>query len=162
MKEYTEAEVLHRMAGLCSIKEYCAQEIEEKIRKTALPEEACANIISYLQKQNFLDDNRYANAFTKDKFRFNSWGKVRIAYELRNKNIPAAIIEEALANIDEDEYCAQLNSLLKAKRKITKGKNDYDISNKLLRFAAGKGFESKYVYPALRAMFKDLPDEEIF
>ena len=65
-----------------------------------------------------------------DKLRFNKWGRIKIAYELQKRNIPAPIRSEALEGIDEKEYADILQSLLKAKKKSTKGKtNGISTSN---------------------------------
>lgn len=160
MKQVTEAEVLHRMAGYCSLKECCTQDIKDKIRKTGLSENVCANIIERLRKEKFLDDARFAKAFVKDKLRFNKWGRIKISYELQRKYIPHSIIEDALSGIDNQEYLSILQDLLKSKKKITKGKDGYDVFNKLLRFAIGRGFENREILPLLKAMLKDIPDED--
>jgi len=162
MKQVTEAEILHRMAGYCSLKECCAQEIKDKIRKTGLPEDACANIIERLRKEKFLDDARFANAFVKDKLRFNKWGRIKISYELQRKYIPRSVIEETLSGIDNQEYLSTLQDLLKSKKKTIKGKDEHDVFNKLLRFAIGRGFENGEIIPLLKAMLKDIMDEDSF
>ena len=141
MKEITEPEMLHRAAAYCSAAERCIQDVQKKIDAAGLPPDASERIIARLLKERFIDESRYTRFFVNDKLRFNKWGRVKIGYELYKKNIPSPIREESLAAIDEGEYCSILLDLLKSKKKSTKGKDERDLFNKLLRFASGRGFE---------------------
>lgn len=155
MKEVSEAEMLHKAAAYCSAAERCISDVQKKVDAAGLSSEASDRIIARLLKERFIDEARYTRFFVNDKLRFNKWGKIKISYELYRKNIPSTIREEALAAIDEEEYRSTLLDLLKAKRKSTKGKDERDLFNKLLRFAAGRGFESGIAISCLRQLFKD-------
>ena len=113
-----------------------------------------------LLKERFIDESRYTRFFVNDKLRFNKWGRVKIGYELYKKNIPSPIREESLAAIDEGEYRSILLDLLKSKKKSTKGKDERDLFNKLLRFAAGRGFESRITLDCLSQLFKEIDCED--
>ena len=119
-----------------------------------------STIIARLLKERFIDESRYTRFFVNDKLRFNKWGRVKIGYELYKKNIPSPIREESLAAIDEGEYRSILLDLLKSKKKSTKGKDERDLFNKLLRFAAGRGFESRITLDCLSQLFKEIDCED--
>lgn len=87
-------------------------------------------------------------------------GTGKNSYELYKKNIPSPIREESLAAIDEGEYRSILLDLLKSKKKSTKGKDERDTFNKLLRFAAGRGFESRITLDCLSQLFKGTDCED--
>lgn len=159
-KEFSESEMLQRMASYCSTSEHCIQEVRKKIDEAGLTDEASDRIIDRLLKEKFIDEARYARFFVNDKSRFNKWGRIKISYELYRKEIPSAIREEALAAIDEDEYRSLLFDLLKSKRRSVKGKDDRDTFNKLLRFAAGRGFESGIAVDCLRRLFNNADCDE--
>ncbi len=146
--------MLHRMAAYCSTAERCLYDIEKKIQQAGLSPEAANRIISRLVKEKFIDENRFARSFVNDKLRFNKWGKVKISYELKKRNIPVDILREAMEGIDDLEYNCLLLSILKEKKKTVKGKDDRDIFIKLLRFAVGRGFESKETISCLRQLLK--------
>lgn len=152
MKQLSEQEMLHRAASYCSGAEHCIQDVRKKIDDAGLPEEERDRIIARLLKEKFIDENRFARSFVNDKLRFNKWGRIKIGYELQKKNIPASIRTEALAQIDEQEYLELLTSLLKSKMRTVKGKDDRDIFYKLLRFAAGRGFESRETCECLKQL----------
>ena len=98
-------------------------------------------ILQQLESEKFIDESRFASSFARDKFRFNKWGKIKISYAMKQKHLPENIINEALDSISEDEYREVLTEELQKKRKSVKGKNAWDIRNKLTRFAQQRGFE---------------------
>ncbi|MCC8142867.1 MAG: RecX family transcriptional regulator [Tannerellaceae bacterium] len=155
MKQLTEPEMLHRMAAYCSSTERCSAEVERKILAGGLPPEAAARILERLIKEKFIDDRRYCRSFVNDKLCYNKWGRIKIGYELRKKNIPVAISEEILASIDEEEYTDILLTLLKAKLKSIKSKDERDTWNKLFRFAAGRGYESSLITQSLKTLLNE-------
>lgn len=160
MGQITEAEMLHRAAAYCSTAERCIQDVEKKIKAAGLPREEGERIIARLIQEKFIDEQRFARYFVNDKLRFNKWGRIKIAYELQKKNIPAPVRQEALEGIDDTEYTSILLSLLKAKKKSTRGKDERDIYIKLLRFAAGRGFESREASRCLKQLFNGNDYEE--
>lgn len=162
MKELTEPEMLHRAAAYCSSAERCIQDIQKRIQDAGLSDEACERIIARLIKEKFIDESRFARSFVNDKFRFNKWGRIKIAYELQKKNIPSSIRTDVLEGIDEQEYQETLLSLIKGKQKGTKGKDERDLYNKLFRFAAGRGFESREITTCLKKLFKGNEYEDGF
>jgi regulatory protein len=121
-------------------------DIEAKLSRYDLTEEERTRILRHLVEEKYIDDRRYAEAFVRDKYRFNKWGRIKIAQGLRMKGIDSETISTAMEAIDEAEYLDILRDLIKAKRKSTRGKNDYEINGKLVRFATGRGFE----YAAIR------------
>lgn len=159
MKEITEPEMLHRAAAYCSAAERCVQDVRKKIDAAGLPADAAERIIARLLEERFIDESRYARFFVNDKLRFNKWGKVKIGYELYEE-IPSPIREESLAAIDEETYRSTLLDLLKSKKKSTRGKDERDVFNKLLRFAAGRGFESRAALDCLNHLFKGTDYED--
>ena len=69
--------------------------------------------------------------------------------------------QDALSAIDETEYRQTLLALLRAKSKELKAKNDYDKQLKLMRFGAGRGFESQLISSCLKQLIDDV-DETLF
>lgn len=150
MKEITEPEMLHRMAAYCTKAERCEQDVRKKIEAAGLPADAAGRIINRLREERFIDEARYARSFVSDKARFNKWGRVKINYELLRKGIPANIRAEAIDTLDERAYRDTLMELLRNKKKETRGKNGREVSAKLLRFAASRGFEGEIASNCLR------------
>lgn len=152
MSDYEK--ILARAAKLCSTAERCRTDVHEKLLKWGLPETEAAKAIGYLEENNFLDEERFARFFVKDKFRINKWGRVKIGYGLRQKGIPQATIDEALSTIDPDEYRGMIDQLLVKKQRSVGSVKDPANKAKLLRFAAQRGFTSEESYQALDRLEK--------
>jgi len=151
--EYKEA--LRKAAALCSRQEQCSGQIMEKLNHWNIPEEDSLRIIESLKQEKYLDDQRYANFYTRDKFRFNAWGKVKISVMLRRKGIPDSMIKEALNELDEEAYYQACVKLISEKSRSLKDKNYFTRKGKLFRHAAQRGFESELIHQILN---KVLPE----
>jgi len=141
-----------KAAYLCSRAEKCTSEIQDKLKLWGLSAEDSEPVIEMLIAEKYIDDERFARAYVKDKFSFNHWGKQKIAHMLRAKHISSEILELAFEEIEEERYSDELKKLLTVKLKSTKGKDKYDLRNKLMRFAMGRGFESGKIYELFKEM----------
>ena len=137
--------LLNKAATYASRCEHCESEVREKLALWGATEEEQDEIIEYLVEERYIDNQRYANSYAKDKFRFNHWGKYKISMMLRSKNIGNIEIEEALAQIDEEEYIEKLEQLLKEKLRSIKYASEYEKKGKLFKFAQSRGFESSAI-----------------
>ncbi len=139
-KEKTEEEAFLQLAALCANAEHCQYEMLEKMKRWELSEEAQARVMARLIEERYVDDRRYARAFVKDKICYNKWGRRKVQQGLWMKRIDKEIQDEVLNEIDEKEYLNVLKPLLKQKRKSIKANSDYELNQKLVRFAYGRGF----------------------
>ncbi len=71
--------------------------------------------ISSLKKDKYIDDARFAKAFTRDKLRFSKWGPEKILRGLSEAGVEQSIAEEAV-NDQEDLALQVLADLLSKKR----------------------------------------------
>jgi len=140
---------LNKAMSICSVREYCIEDIALKLQSWGVTKNDSEKIIATLLKENFINEERYAAAFTRDKFRYNKWGKVKISAHLRAKKIAGEVIRSALDKIDNELYRTLIKDLLTAHRRTVKAKNQYDLKGKLLRFGLSKGFESEILYDLL-------------
>lgn len=140
MKQKTEQDAYLTLAALCAQAEHCQYEMLEKMRRWELDDEAQARVMQRLVSERYVDDERYARAFVKDKVRYNKWGRRKVEQALWQKHIDEDIRQQVLDEIDDEEYISVLRPLLKQKRRNTKAANDYQLNQKLMRFALGRGF----------------------
>ncbi len=148
-REYTEKEALSKAAALCSTSEQCASQIEAKLEKWGLAPEARARIIARLVSEKFIDESRFAQAYSLDKFRFSGWGRIKIFYYLRHLGISDTDCQRGLNAIPCDEYRRSLSALLVAKSRSIKAASPYEHKAKLLRFASSRGFETEEILRSL-------------
>lgn len=139
-QEISEKEALLRLAALCAQGEHCQWEMTEKLRKWEIGEEAQARIMQKLVSGRYVDDERFARAFAMDKVRYNKWGRRKVEQALWQKHIDDDIRQRVLDDISDEEYLNILRPLLKQKRRTTNAASDYELDQKLIRFAVGRGF----------------------
>ena len=136
----TEQEAYLQLAALCAQAEHCEQEMRDKMKRWEIDEMAQNRIIQRLVEERYVDNERYARAFVKDKIRYNKWGRRKVQQALWMKRIDNDIQQRILDEIDDKEYLDVLRPLLKQKRKSIKADSDYELNQKLVRFALGRGF----------------------
>ena len=145
-------EALQKAAAYCSLSEKCEYEVKEKLRTWDVSNTDVAKVIDQLRHDDFINDARYCTYYTRDKFRFNRWGKIKIGMMLRSKQLPEEEITNALAQIDEAEYEEALVVLLQAKLRTLSYKFEYEKQGKLFRFAQSRGFEHNIISNVLRQL----------
>ena len=140
---------LNKAMAQCSKREYCKSDIHTKLDQWGIGVSDKERIIEELEKENFINEGRYAKAFVRDKFNYNKWGKIKMASHLKVKMISGNILKEALDSIDNEIYIKTLNELITSHKRTVKSKNKYDLKAKLLRYGLSKGFESYLLYDIL-------------
>lgn len=137
--------LLNKAATYASRCEHCESEVREKLLTWGGSNEEINEIIAYLIEERYIDNQRYANSYTRDKFRFNHWGKYKISMMLRSKDIGNDIIEEAMNQIEDEEYLEKLQQILRDKLRSLKYSSEYEKKGKLFKFAQSRGFESSAI-----------------
>jgi regulatory protein len=140
-KEKTEQEAYLQLAAMCAQAEHCEQEMRDKMKRWGIEPDAQDRVVARLVKERYVDNERYARAFVKDKIRYNKWGRRKVIRALWMKRIDDDIQRSVLDEIDDKEYIDVLVPLLKQKRKTIKAKSDYELNQKLVRFALSRGFD---------------------
>lgn len=140
MKTMTEQEAYLRLAALCAQAEHCEYEMQEKMRRWEIADDAQARVMQRLITERYVDDERFARAFANDKVKYNKWGRRKVEQAMWLKHIAEDIRQRVLDSIDDEEYIAILRPLLQQKRRSVKAHNDYELRQKLIKFAIGRGF----------------------
>lgn len=140
-----EKKICGRMARLCSAREYCKKDIAAKIASCRGGEDIDGDaIISYLCQNKYIDDNRYAAFFARDKSALQGWGERKIRYALSAKGLDREVIEGALQSIDPAKALSKMESLLSAKWRTIKGEGQEPFA-KLLRYGESRGYSYKQI-----------------
>ncbi len=125
----------------CSKSEKCSSDVLKKLNYYNISNNQKLRIIEELKKEKFIDEERYTKAYVHDKFKFNKWGKIKIFYALKNKNISEALIYKHLENIDMDDYIKTLAEIIGQKKSVSKVDDPHKLKASIIRFASGRGFE---------------------
>lgn len=142
----TPDEALSRLERYCAYQERCSQEVRRKLADLGVRGEEAQAIFRVLEGEGFVDDARFSRAFAGGKFRVNRWGRVRIRLELQRREIAPALIDEALAGIDEAAYVQTLQDLLDKKRRQYAGEPPPQMRAKVAAALIRAGFEPELVF----------------
>ena len=137
-------EAYTKMMELCSHSEKSAYDVRLKLIKWGLEEEA-DKIIEQLRTESYIDDARFARAYTKDKFRFNKWGRIKIRYMLKRLDFEKEVIDAAFSDIDPSEYRQMVFAELGKKKRSTRTNNPWQQKAKIHAFANLRGYENDLV-----------------
>jgi len=108
-------------------------------------------LLSTLIEEDYLNEERFAVQFTGGRFRMKHWGRVKIKYELKQKQVSEYVIKKAMKVIDEKDYKATLYKLYEQKEKqLASEKNQFTKKRKLQDYLLQKGFESALIHELLR------------
>ena len=139
-------QALTKAMAFCSQSERCRLDVTAKLKQWELSDEEIAGALNYLIAERFLDEKRFVRFYVNDKLRFNKWGKIKLSYMLRQKQIPDELIKPELSQIDDDLYRKILLDLLRTKIKSIKGESHYERTGKLANFALLHGFETELAF----------------
>lgn len=140
-KGMTEQQVLARLTAECARAEHCTGEMLEKMRRWGVDDDVQDRVMAYLIKGKYIDDERFCRLFVRDKIRFNGWGRRKVEQALYQKRVDKAVSGPVLDEIEDVEYIEALRPLIHSKRKSTKATNEYELNQKLMKFALSRGFE---------------------
>jgi regulatory protein len=139
--------LMDRARKYCNYQERCMYDVKQKLLEWRASEKTIETIIQQLEREDLINEERFAVSFAVGKLRNNKWGKNKIFYALSQKHIPELYVQMGISEIDEEEYIDTLKSVLKSK-KIDE-KDPYRKKNKLARYAVQKGFQASLVWKVI-------------
>ena len=143
---FSKEEALQKAKQYCAYQERCHSEAKEKLYSFGMNKKEVDELLSQLITDNYLNEERFAIQYAGGKFRIKQWGKVKIKYSLKQKQVSEYCIKKALAAIDERDYTKTLEKLFEQKLKTLKAeKNIFTKKRKLLDYLMQKGFEGNLV-----------------
>jgi regulatory protein len=141
---------LTKAEHFCAYQERSQQEVRDKLYEWGLWPDAVEQTISRLIEGNFLNEDRFAKAYTKGKFNQKAWGRIKIKQGLKLKRVPDVLIKKALLTIDLDDYMASLTRLLEKKATSVTEKNEFKRRYKLQQYAMSRGYEADLIAEVLK------------
>ncbi len=152
-KLFTFDEIKLKMVNYCTYQDRCHQEVEQKMREFMLIPEAKDEILLYLMRENFLNEERFARSYVRGKFYHKSWGRKKIVSHLKFKGVSEKLINIAMEEIDEEEYLEVLNKLTEKYINSLKSGTDFEKKQRAVRYLLGKGYELDVVQMSVNQYF---------
>lgn len=144
-KNLTPQQALQKLKHYCAYQERSHQEVREKLFNLGVWKKDHDEIISTLIEENYLNEERFAIAYAGGKFRMKQWGRVRIKYELKQKQVSDYSIKKALTQISEEEYEKTARKLLADKYDLLKGEQYLVRKKKTMDYLVQKGYEHELI-----------------
>ncbi len=136
-------QALQKARHYCGYQERCHSEVQEKLYAAGLRKPQVKVALATLIEENYLNEERFAIQFAGGHFRLKHWGKVRIRYQLKQKQVSDYCIIRALATIDDEAYSAALGRLAEKKwEELATETNPLVRKSKWQEYLLRKGYES--------------------
>jgi regulatory protein len=140
-KSFTFDEIKLKLVNYCVYQDRCHAEVEQKMREFMLIEEAKDEIILYLLKENYLNEERFTRSYIRGKFYIKHWGRNKIKINLKQKQISEKLINKCFDEIDESDYEKTLKKIFEDYYSKQTGLKEYQKKSKTIKYLMGKGFE---------------------
>ncbi len=140
-KSFTFEEIKQKIVNYCVYQDRCHAEVEQKMREFLLIPEAKEEILLYLIKENYLNEERFTRSYVRGNFYMKKWGRNKIKVNLLQKGISEKLIIKAYGEIDDNEYLAAIKTILEKIIPTFKGLKEYQKKQKAIKYLLSKGYE---------------------
>lgn len=151
-KHLTKEQALQKLKHYCGYQERSHSEVREKLYSLGIWKKDHDAIISTLIEENYLNEERFAIAFAGGKFRVKQWGRAKIKYELKQKQVSEYCIKKALKQIDEEVYINTLKKLAESKYAASKNEQYLVRKKKTFDYLLHKGYEPELINAELNRL----------
>ena len=153
-KTKTPQQALEALMRYASRAERSSGDAIRLMRNWNVPESERPAILERLVRMKFIDDERFAAAYVRDKSEFAGWGSRKIRTALIAKGIDRQIIDRTLAQLKESgNENSRLDQLIARKLNSLKSGTEYEKKGKLLRFGLSRGYGYDVVMEAVDKAF---------
>ena len=153
-----------RLLSYCAYQERSPAEVVQKMRGFGLEASEQQGLLTQLRELNYLNEERFVQAFTSGKHRLSGWGTRRIGMGLAAKGINKEAIKEATTGLNDTEaYYERLLDVLQRRYNAQYSRlPNPEAYQKLFRMGISRGYEVDLVKRAVKQVMKGEfePDEE--
>jgi regulatory protein len=130
----------------CNYQERSHREVRNKLYELGCKPYEVEQYLSELIEAELLNEQRYAQAFARGKFRLKGWGRNKIVAHLKQQSVSEYCIKKGLQEIDEQEYLDTLERLIDRKlSELRSERNHFRKRTKLYAYLLQKGYENHII-----------------
>jgi regulatory protein len=145
-KYLSKEQALQKAKHYCGYQERSHSEVKEKLYSLGLYKSDVEQCLAQLIEEDYLNEERFAQQFAGGKFRMKQWGRVKITYELKQRQVSPYCIKKAMKEISDEDYMKTLEKLAETKWKTLKGETNIFIKmRKMQDYLLQKGYESELI-----------------
>ncbi|MFZ1689274.1 MAG: regulatory protein RecX [Flavobacteriales bacterium] len=145
---------LKKCRALCARQERCRWELRMKLEAWDLSDRDAGMVLDRLEKEDFLNEARFAEDFAVGHFRQKGWGKNMIRQALLSKELPDRLVKAGLDAIDGAEYITALAVLVRKRFRMEKERDKFIREQRVIRYLIGRGWEADAVRSVIAGMPK--------
>lgn len=153
-KQLTPEQALQKLKQYCAYQERCHAEVVDKLYQLGVWKKEHDAIVATLIEENYLNEERFAMAYAGGKYRMKQWGRVKIKYELKQKQVSNYSINKALKQFDEEEYRRTLHKLANDKYTLLKGEQYLVRKKKTMDYLMQRGYETDLITVTINDIIK--------
>lgn len=125
-----------------------------QLRRQQFSEPHIAEAIARLKEEGYVDDREYASSYVRSRISKQGKGRLRVAQELKGQGISSRIIEQTLAQLDEDEEVEAAYEAASKKMRSLHGE-PAENSRKLLQFLMRRGYSGAICRKVMKMLEKE-------
>lgn len=149
-KTYSKEGAKPKLEKYCAYQERSHKQVFDKCRSYGLSESDSNEILVELIQSNFLNEERFVEAYVKGKFKIKSWGKQKISQGLKLAGINQKLISSSIQEIKFEDYIKTIQRLAEKKMKTLKEGTDFEKKIKVQRYLLSKGYKYDEISEALK------------
>lgn len=149
-KTYSKEGAKPKLEKYCAYQERSHKQVFDKCRSYGLSESDSNEILVELIQSNFLNEERFVEAYVKGKFKIKSWGKQKISQGLKLAGINQKLISSSIQEIKFEDYIKTIQRLAEKKLKTLKEGTDFEKKIKVQRYLLSKGYKYDEISEALK------------
>ena len=143
--------LLSKAQKFCDYQERYQQEVRDKLYSWGAKPDEVEQVLCQLVEQDYINEERFARAFARGKFRIKHWGKNKIRLELKFRKISEYCIKQGLLEISDAEYLETLKHVTEKQSQQLKSEKKSPLKQrKIASYVISRGFESDLVWENIK------------
>lgn len=152
-KQLSKEQIIEKLKKFCAYQERCRFDVIKKMHQLNTPKEDINQIVDILEKEDFLNESRFVEAFVRGKSATKKWGKNKIHHELRVRSISQELADEHLNSIPDTQNEKNLEQLALKKLESLKKLDKQKQYQRLMAFLLNKGYGYETIVKTLDRLF---------
>lgn len=143
-------------ARFLAVRPRSEQEVRQNLAGKKIPEPVIDAALEKLSAFGYIDDRAFADLWVRDRETYKPTSPRALRYELRQKGISDAIIDEVIADLDPDDAAYRA---AEGQVRRYRGLERREFRNKMSAFLQRRGFSFEAVRTTLRRLIAELDAE---
>jgi regulatory protein len=151
---FKQSDIVKKLQRYCVYQDRCHKDVTDKMKLMKIPYSLFDNVLVELIKDDFLNEERFAYSFIQGKFRIKQWGKIKLKNELLQRKITSALINNALSQINTEDYNKTFDELALKKFNYLNQDTSINSKKKFINYLQYRGWENDLIFKKVNDFFK--------